>query len=191
MNKKIVEKLYKEYQTPAHVIDHCKKVEFVAKEIAEQYLKKGVNLDYESLYYACLLHDVLRIIDFNPGNGYLKMQKKLKAKYPNMNHSQAAYQLLSEMGEYKIANIIKKHAFDGIIMDENQPFILEEKIMTYADKRVLHDDIVSLQERFEDGKKRYNPENKNPKRQNKIYKMYFHLEKELFDDIAINPEDIK
>jgi len=179
MTSDTVEKLYKEYQTPAHVIAHCKKVAYVASKIADEYMKKGFPIDIENLNFACLLHDVMRIIDFNAGGKYSEMQKKLQEMYPGMDHSMAAYAMLSEMGEPVIANMIKKHAFDGIMIKENHPFTLEEKIMTYADKRVLHEDIVSLKERFEDGKKRYNPNNENQKRENAAYKAYFALEEEL------------
>jgi len=179
MTLNLVEKLYKEYQTPEHVVAHCKKVAYVASQIAEEYMKKGIPVDCESLNSACLLHDLLRIIDFNAGGKYAEMQKKLYAAYPGMDHSMAAYTLLSEMGEPIIAEIIKKHAFDGIMIKENHPFTLEEKIMTYADKRVLHENIVSLKERFEDGKKRYNPNNENPEHDDKAYNAYFALEEEL------------
>ena len=40
--------------------------------------------------------------------------------------------------------------------EEVQPKTIEEKIVFYADKRVKDNKIVSLEERFEDIKKRYN-----------------------------------
>jgi HD superfamily phosphodiesterase len=179
MTLDLVEKLYKEYQTPAHVIAHCKKVAAMGHKIAGGYIKKGIVVDRENLKFACLLHDLLRIVDFNAGGKYAEMQKKLQTMYPDMDHSMAAYTLLNRMGEPVIAKIIKKHAFDGIMVKENHPFTLEEKIMTYADKRVLHQNIVSLKERFEDGKKRYNPNNENQEHDDETYKAYFALEEEL------------
>lgn len=187
MTESRIKKLYKEWGTPPHVIEHCEKVAYVADKIAEYY----PDIDRENLIFACLLHDVLRIIDFNAGEKYKEKQLEIQKTYPGMNHSQAAYVLFMKMEEPVIAKIIKKHAFDAIIEEENKPFTLEEKIMTYADKRVLHVDIVSLKKRFEDGKKRYNPENKDPERQERIYKAYYQLEKELFSSISLNPEDIK
>lgn len=175
MTEEKIKQLYQQYKTPLHVVKHCEKVAYVAGKIAEEYLKKGVNLDYESINFACLLHDVLKLVDFDAG----------------MDHSRAAYHMLNEIGESFIAEIIKKHAFEGIVDDENQPFTLEQKIMTYADKRVLHENIVSLKERFEDGKIRYNPNNENEEWQQKVYEAYFQLEKQLFDPLPIKPEDIK
>ncbi|MCD6109355.1 HD domain-containing protein [bacterium] len=166
MTEKEVERLYKKYKTPEHIMKHCKKVDFVADRIAKRYLEKGVKVDYKNLHFACLLHDVVKILDFDP-------QEK-------SDHSKIAYLILIKLGEPIIANMIKKHAFRAIIEKENLPFTLEEKIMTYADKRVLHTNIVSLEERFKDGQKRYNPNNDNQKEQSKIYDAYFKLEKELF-----------
>ena len=179
MTEDKVFKLYKQYQTPAHVIEHCKKVAFVADKIAAEYERKGIDVDSDAIYFAALLHDLLRAIDF-PSN----------KKNTDVDHSWAAYNLLNEMGESKIANMIKKHAFGAIVDEDNKPFTLEEKILNYADKRVLHDRIVSLKERFEDGKKRYNPKNLQTERQQKIHDTYFDLEKELFAPIDINSEDI-
>jgi uncharacterized protein len=191
MTDETVKNLMRKYKTPKHVIGHCEKVAYVADKIADAYKRNGINLDTENLNYACLLHDVLRIIDFHAGDEYLEMQNMLKEKYPNMDHSGAAYKMLTELGEPVIAKLIKKHEFEGILNKENQPFTLEEKIMTYADKRVLHEDIVSISERFEDGKRRYNPNNENQERELQIYDVYFQLEKELFEGLDINPEDIK
>ncbi len=185
-----VEKLYEKYHTPLHVVEHCRKVAYVADKIAAEYEKKGIKIDGKGINLACLLHDLARIIDFNAGESYAEAQKELKELYPKMDHSTAAYRILSDAGEDKIAKMIKKHAFEGIFIDENKPFTLEEKIVTYADKRVLHDKIVSLKERFEDGKKRYNPDNLNEEKEKKIYEAYFALEKELFDGLSIKPEDI-
>jgi len=165
-----VKKLYKKYKTPLHIIGHCKQVEHVARKIANAYEKKGIALDVENLKYACLLHDILKM---------------------EPDHHIVAYKMLMSINEPVIAMMIKKHSFDGIVDVNNQPFTLEEKIMTYADKRVLHENIVSMKRRFEDGKIRYNPNNKNPELEQKIYNAYFQLEKELFASLDIRPEDIK
>ena len=47
---------------------------------------------------------------------------------------------------------IRKHAYKAVISDDPdmRPLTREEKIVTYADKRVAHNKIVSLEERFEE-----------------------------------------
>jgi len=58
--------------------------------------------------------------------------------------------ILLEIGEKKLANLVRKHDFWRI--DHLKDW--EEKILYYADKRVEADKIVSLEKRFEEGRKR-------------------------------------
>lgn len=192
MNEKQVQKLYQRFYTPDHVIHHCLVVTRVADTIAGYYEDKKYELDSNSIHYACKLHDMVRIIDFNDNPQYDNIRAQLKKQYPSMSHGEAAaYVLGYEQREPIIASIVRKHAFDAIIKRKYQPFSLEEKIATYADKRVLHTDVVSLQERFEDGRKRYNPHNIETEKQQAIYDAYYALEKELFEPLKKTPEDIK
>ena len=192
MNEKRVQKLYERFSTPEHVIHHCLVVTRVADMIAKWYKKKHYKLNSDSIHYACKLHDMVRIIDFNKSPQYDGIKTELRKQYPDMNHGEAAaYVLKYEEREPIISSIVQKHAFDAIIKQKYQPFSLEEKIVTYADKRVLHTDVVSLKERFEDGQKRYNPDNIDIEKQQVIYNAYYALEKELFDPIQKSPEDIR
>lgn len=198
MDETIALKLLNEFRTPKHIIKHCELVGRVGKKIAEEYVKKGINVDMESVFIACLLHDSLRIVDIFDNNykEFAKTQNKedtkvwdkLREKYKNIEHPEAIYQVLSKKGYEKIALMIRKHGFEDII--DNPPRTLEEKIVTYADKRVLHTSIVSMKERFEDGHKRYNSVGILSEREQEIHKAYFHLEKELFNAIDLEPEDI-
>ena len=194
-------KLQKKFHLPEHIVRHTKKVAYVCKRIADKYLEKGIEIDLNSLISAALLHDLIRTVDFSK-EAYEDLCKKhkkedveiwedLRKKYKGLDHSEAAYEFLIEIGEEKIALIVKKHRFDAVLSAKDRPKTLEEKIMTYADKRVLHEKIVTLKERFIDGEKRYNPENKNPVRQKKIHQKYFEMEKELFSKIDLKPGDIK
>jgi HD superfamily phosphodiesterase len=183
--------LLSKLHTPAHIIEHCKIVRAVAKKIAESYLEKGIEVDIESLLIASLLHDFLRVVDiFNADPEEVQVWASLRRKYPNIDHTEAAYRYLNEIGEKKLALIIKKHRFDAIIDPKDAPNTLEEKILTYADKRVLHNHIVSMKKRFEDGSFRYNPQGENKEWEEKIHLAYAKLEKELFEKIDIKPEDI-
>jgi len=60
------------------------------------------------------------------------------------------------IGFPKVVEVIKKHSLYEIEKEKNQPLSVEEKILFYADKRVIGNKIVSLKERFEDLNKRYN-----------------------------------
>lgn len=64
MTKRITEQqceaLYEKYQTPPHVIAHCKAVSRVALEIGRQLSLHGFHLDLELIKGAGLAHDVAR-----------------------------------------------------------------------------------------------------------------------------------
>ena len=65
-------------------------------------------------------------------------------------------QILQNIHEPIIGKIIRKHNFI-CILDETPNGLnsWEEKLLYYADKRVRHDQLVSLQDRLNDLKKRY------------------------------------
>ena len=201
MNPDKAKNLLIKFRLPKHIIAHINKVTHVAETICDAYLIKGYKLDKNAVVCGSLLHDLMRVIDIT-GGAYaelcnhskkedIKMWDKLKKKYQNTDHSVAGCKYLNSKGERKIALIVKKHKFDAVIDPVCYPKSLEEKITTYADKRVLHNKIVSLKERFQDGEIRYNPKHENMEIQTKIQKRYFILEKELFENIDLKPCDIK
>jgi len=194
-------KLLHKVHLPGHIVEHTQKVAYVCRIIADAYGKKGIVIDNNSLICAALLHDLIRTVDFSK-QAYEELCKKHKKEdieiweefqkiYKGLDHSFAAYKYLYKLGERKIALIVKKHRFDAVLSPKDKPKTIEEKIMTYADKRVLHNKIVSLKERFVDGEKRYNPDGKNPARQKRIHKKYYEIEKVIFSKIDIKPSDIK
>lgn len=198
MDENTARNLLNEYKTPQHIIKHGEIVGKVGEMIAEAYLKKGTYVDVESVFLAGLLHDILRLVDIseNKYNEFIKTQDpekikiwdELRMKYSNIGHPEATYKLLSEKGFEEIGLMIKKHGFESIL--EDPPFTLEEKILTYADKRVLHEKVVSMEDRFYDGHVRYFSKKMPAEYENKIQKVYYALEKELFEPIDFNPEEI-
>lgn len=200
MQIKDAEKLLIKFKVPEHIIRHIKKVAYVSKLIGDSYLDKGVNIDLNSLICASLLHDLFRIVDIND-LGFKEICKnanrenvdlwlQLRFKHKGAIHSEVAFKYLFKINEPKIAFLIKKHRFDAIIDPKDKAITLEEKILTYADKRVLHDKIVPLIERFADGSRRYNPKGINAEKEQIIQRAYFDLEKELFLPLDITPSDI-
>ncbi len=122
-------------KTPSNVVEHCKTVCKVAKEIAKKLIKRGIKVNKGLVIAAALLHDIEREKD---------------------NHVVVGERLLKNMGFPEVAKVAKKHSLYQIENIEIQPNTIEEKILFYADKRVKGNKIVSLEERFEDLKKRYN-----------------------------------
>lgn len=183
--------LLKEFRVPGNIVDHSEKVMEFALEIAEKHVEKGVKIDIKSLKIACLLHDMFKVVDLSEAN-YKKLCEgaddcdikkwgELRKKYAGISHPEAVAEFLKNMGEVKLARLISVHRFDSVVDLNVLPLTIEEKILTYADKRILHDKVVSLKERFSDGAKRYNisPEDFDAT----VYKKYFDIEKELLNEL--------
>lgn len=130
-------KILKDNKTPSNVIGHSKAVCEFAEELADKLEKKGIKINKELVIAASLLHDIKRVED---------------------NHIIEGVNLLNKLGFPEIADIIKKHSLFHLHKEEHQPKTTEEKIVFYADKRVKGNKIVSLKERFDGLKARYNKE---------------------------------
>ena len=121
-------------KTPSNVIEHSKAVCKFAEEIADKLLKKGLKVNKDLIIAGALLHDIER--------------KK-------ENHVIEGANLLKKLGFPEVGDLIKKHSLYQLEKETVQPKSVEEKIVFYADKRTKNDKVVSLEERFEDIKKRY------------------------------------
>lgn len=178
MNKKEIQKIYREFQVPKHIIAHMRVVAKVAKKLAKKIKQKGKKIDEEFIENAALLHDVLRYVDFkNIKKEDPDCWKILWEKYHKIGHEKAMAKILLKRGENKLAKLIVKHGFFSIWKLKT----FEEKILYYADKRVDHDKIVSLHVRFEEGKKRNTSPKDNPKLIIATEKKVFELEQELVE----------
>ena len=122
-------------KTPSNVISHCETVCRVAEEIADKLIAKGVNVNKNLVIAAALLHDIER-------------EKK--------DHIEEGAKLIKSLGFPEVSKVIKKHSLYKVEDPARQPQTYEEKIVFYADKRVKGNEVVSLEERFADLKKRYN-----------------------------------
>ena len=129
-------KILKENNVPDNIIAHSKQVCDVALKIADLLEKKGIEVNRNLIAAASLLHDI----------------KKLSPD----DHVVEGYEFIKSLGYPEIAGIIKKHGLQHGDDEGFEPKTWEEKIVFYADKRVKGNKIVSIDERFEYVKKRYN-----------------------------------
>ncbi len=190
----MIQELLNEFHVPKHIRRHAKKVAGVCEFIGGRI--QGVDL--ELLKKAAYLHDLVRICDFtkwNPDNmpdehsEESKIEwEQIRKKYAGKSHEQAACEILSERGYHALANLIKSHSFENILKGLTT---WEEKILYYADKRVENDQIVSLEHRLEEGKKR-NADTPERKRISDLARpKIIALEKEICAKAGIKPESIR
>jgi uncharacterized protein len=128
--------LMAKYDMLPNIIAHSRQVMHVSLVITDN-LKDGVSVNRNLILAAALLHDITKT-------------RSLETKEP---HDQSGGELLRELGFARIGEIVQQHV---ILLDFNPQEKLEEReIINYADKRVMHDRIVSLAQRVEDLIQRY------------------------------------
>ena len=88
----------------------------------------GCNFDLAAIEAAALLHDITKTRSLETGE----------------NHALTGANLLRELGFEPIAGMVAGH----VTPRENGDQLSAEELISYADKRVLHDKVVSLAERF-------------------------------------------
>ena len=138
---------------------------FLAKKLKE----KGEDIDVELVDRASLLND---------------MDKGCVDK--DFDHGEMAHKFLIKEGYSEVAEVVRNHTIMRLFSVKY--FTLEAKIVNYADCRVRHNDIVSVEERFADLKKRYS--HLDPSNLDKAKPIMDAIEKEIFDKIGGKPEDI-
>ncbi|NQT01794.1 MAG: HD domain-containing protein [Planctomycetes bacterium] len=195
--------IIKAHHVPQHIINHSLAVSKLAVFLAQKLKEKGEAVDVNLVRSACLLHDVVRVCDFEELDDSRFEQsvtaedkakwRQLQKKYKEIPHEDAAYDILKE--KYPaLALTIRKHRYTALLDEKETPDTWEEKLVYYADKRVMHDKIVPLEERLTEGHKRnalfYDTEAQRRITIAEVDPLIFKMEKEIFDQISLNPLDI-
>ena len=195
--------LLAEYHVPPHMVNHCRAVAKLAVFLAQRLNENSAVIDIELLERACLLHDIMRVCDFSEPDYHqfvrnLPPEEKskwqpLRAKYKTMNHEDAAYDILKERYP-ALALTIKRHRYMSMLDEQGRPDTWEEKLLYYADKRVMHERIVPLKERLAEGHKR-NVLSHGSKANSKINTakvdpLIEEMEKEIFEKIGLDPLEV-
>ena len=161
-------KLWDEYEMPENIRQHSLQVNKVAMIIAKKLKEKGEKIDLDLVNAGSLLHDLDKIETLND----------IK------RHGRQSEEWLKEKGHSKVGLMARKHIIEHLADDPDPGW--EEKIINYADKRVLNDKIVSLDERFDYLRGKYPGYHK--KWHEDTMKKW---EKEIFEKLDIEPRDIR
>ena len=164
--------LLEKYRTPDHIILHSRKVWEVGKIVGEGLLRRNHPVDLSLLRASCLLHDIGKYPCILDGTRY---------------HDIRGEQILEAEGLSAIGAIVVQHV---ILRSEIDGPVKEEHIVYYADKRVVHDEVVSLEERFLYLNQTYG---KNPKAVEGLMLMKQEtqrLEEAIFILLDFDPEDV-
>ena len=202
LNEGSIESYYEEWATPANVRRHCRMVTHVAMTVAEAYMRKGEIINTNLLYVSGMLHDMARVCDFNHfdradrepvSDEQWQKMLRIREAHAGKRHAFIAHEQLMARGYAETAELIRLHEADLLGLEPRSYLTLESQILYYADKRVKHDTIVDLAERFRDGRERYgaNDDEKTKTLFAAIEQTTIELEKELFRGLDIKPEDIQ
>ena len=125
ITKDEVNKLYLEYNTPAHVKAHCRAVAETALKLGETLNKHGYSLDLSLIEGAGLAHDVARTSD---------------------EHWKIGADALDSLGYHDEADIIRVHMFYSPFNPVDK--LNECDMVCLADRLVKEDKYVGLDERI-------------------------------------------
>lgn len=130
-------RIIREHDMLPNIIDHSVQVKNVALAIYDN-LKDRTSVSRELIIAAALLHDIA---------------KTRSIKNREMRHDLTGGEMLRKMGFNEIAEIVENHVvFTGYLPEGP---LTEKEIIYYADKRVMHDRIVSVHARVDDLVERY------------------------------------
>ena len=130
-------RLLVEHAVPDHIRRHSAQVARVARQMGEALRKRGEKIDVGLVEAAALLHDIA----------------KAPCIESRLDHAAEGGRVLRELGLPAVATIVERHVHLGP-WDPRGP-ATEAEVVNYADKRVLYEEVVSLEVRFRDLIMRY------------------------------------
>jgi len=161
-----------EMKTLEHIVAHSIQVGRVALFLQEHLKRSGLLLNRNLIQASALLHDITKTRSLETGEF----------------HSQTGSDLLGSMGYPEVGDIVRQHVRLDTYSENDG--VTEAAIVNYADKRVLHDRIVSLETRMEYILDKYGNRPDLLGRLSRLWKKTVSLEKRIFDPLPFGPESI-
>ena len=155
-----------------HIVLHSMQVCRVATFLTEHLNSRQNRLNYDLIRAAALLHDITKTRSFKTEE----------------NHALTGGQLLAEQGYPEVGDLVRQH----VRLDEYpEPITVgAAEIINYADKRVLHEGIVGLDERLEYILEKYGKLPEHQERIRWLWEKTRALETEIFAELPFSPADL-
>ena len=157
----------------ANIQEHSFRVRDVALMVGEHLLAGGVELSLPLLEAGALLHDIAKTATLHNGG----------------EHARLGAQWLIDLGYPTVAEIVREHVWLSRHPAEPGP-LREVELVNYADKRVLHDQVVTLGQRFDDLRRRYGRTPDIVDRITTNEQRSLILENKIFSYLNLIPDDI-
>jgi uncharacterized protein len=155
-----------------NIQEHSLRVMQVADVLGQALAAAGFELHLPLISTGALLHDIGKTACLGTAN----------------NHAHLGADILYELGYPELAQVVREHVRLEKMVDPRP--LREAEVVNYADKRVLHDRVVSLADRFADLQVRYG---RSPEARARIAAMEIKtrtLEEKLFAPLILNPLDL-
>ncbi len=156
-----------------HIIDHSRQVCRVATFLTDQLRKNDILLNRRLIIAGALLHDITKTRSFNTGE----------------DHTRTGEELLVDLGYHEVGKIVGQHVILDTYFLSDIPD--EAEIVNYADKRVLHDRIVSMDKRMKYILERYCQNPDHHRRLQRLWDISRKMEKRIFRHLPFSPEELK
>ena len=161
--------LLKEYNVSENIIKHIMLVNKIAVFLAKKLKESGLDINVDLVDRASLVHDIDKIQTLGTGK-----------------HGVITEEILTKRGYPVVGKIARQHKFSVI---HDPALSWEAKVISYADRRVLHHSLVSLKERLDGSWERY--KHKYKERDLEAERLFRELEKDIFSRIGLKPEDLE
>lgn len=155
-----------------HIVVHSMQVCRVATFLADHLNAQQNGLNYHLIRAAALLHDITKTRSFKTEE----------------NHALTGGQFLAKAGYPEVGELVRQHV--RLDVYPNPVVLGEAEIIGYADKRVLHDKVVSLDKRMDYILGKYGKLSEHQKRIRRLWRKTRDLEDQIFCDLSLAPEDI-
>ena len=155
-----------------HIVVHSMQVCRVAIYLTDYLVGRHTHLNANLIRSAALLHDITKTRSFNTGE----------------DHALTGGQFLADRGYPEVGDLVRQH----VVLDEYSAtkIPVEADILNYADKRVLHDEIVDLDRRLDYILARYATKAEQRERIYLLWEKTKHLENRIFSDLPFSPEEL-
>jgi len=170
--------LLKQYHVPTHIVEHSVMVGRVAVALCRMLLQVpsqgAVAVEIRLAEPGGLLHDIA----------------KMECIEKQCEHASRGANILLSHGYPELADMVRQH----VVLDRPvsaYQCITDAMVLNYADKRVMHTEFVSLEDRFEDLQERYGT---TPERKERIDFMYSEtkkMEQMIFDVAGTDPQHLQ
>jgi len=149
---------------PRHIYHHSMLVRRIAVTIA-CFLKDGTNVNIDLVDRGALLHDICKMDSIATGG----------------DHASMGQRLLEILGYPILGQVVGQHVRLKALA------LSEALIVNYADKRVMHDKVVSLSGRFADLMERYGQDEVRREKIMQLYACSLAMEEIIFSATGMYP----